>query len=288
MSKMKDVGRRIVFLVLVGTATVITSNASAQPWTYLLENPYFYSQGSCSVLASGDLLDYTTSMKNAMNASGWSGQQYISAGYNNSPAWPQDIWESCGTNIQTDIGLLQVPGGMDNYYGDNVNLVVFAGHGGQNWMIWDTAHSGECVADLRRQVRLGAMGGHQGAVGIFDACSVLASVPQGAWADVEWQDLRQQIGFTKEAATGGDDLKNFFNATTTQSNTNAWLNLFSSRGFGAIVLTASETSMNDCYAQSTGNRLKGGIGLPAYTGGPSCGADESSYPQRYLCAYYIN
>jgi hypothetical protein len=119
----------------------------------------------------------------------------------------------------------------------------------------------------------------------MQSCSVLASIPQGLWQDVEWQGLRQQIGFTKEAAAGTDDLKNFFNATSTQSNKDAWINQHASSGWGAVVLTVSQTSASDCWTQHGGNKLKAGIGNASYGGG-TCGVGFPS-PQ-YLCTTYIN
>jgi len=254
-------------------------------YSYGIEAPMDYSTNDCNMLANIDLPDTTSSLQTALNAEGWSGYRYMDTGVT-SDAWPQDLWESCGPDIQGTSGLGNVQGGLDSSYGDSKNLVVFSGHGGPNWMIWSHTHNGECTMNLGYHTRLGEMAGASASAAIWAACSVLQAVPLNDVESFKWQGLRQQFGFSNEDYTVNDRLRDFFNATSTQSNTNAWINVNSNTSLGkAAILTMSRTSIADCWNQSNGNKLKAQVNVLPYNGGPSCGAEP---PTQYYCSTFYN
>ena len=261
-------------LILVTALTpLIVRQAHAQTKTYLIEQNLDYpSTGSCSMLAVGNVNDDTSSLVSAMGADGWTGYRFTEPS-----AWPQDFYEHCG---MTHAGT--ITGGLDSTYADAKTLAYFSGHGGQNWMIWSRIHNGECTMNLTYHTALGMADGAKAAIGIFDSCSSLASVYQGLWDDVSWNAMRQELGFSAEAVVGNDAPRDFYNATASKTNVDAWLDEFASTSNKPTVLSMSTVSWGDCYYTHNNNKLKANIGnTPLLSGTVACGGAQRPL---YYCA----
>lgn len=238
---------------------------------YLIEQNTQYSSYGCEMYASSDLSDDTASLQTALDNAGWVGQRYVDAS-----AWPQDLWESCSTSIYGNdrgwVGYNSVVGGLDNYYGDVRNLVVFSGHGTNSLLIWGHPHNNMCKGDLGFHIRLGEMGGGAATAAIWYACDVLQPSELGTNM---WQSVRQQFGFHDTYVNGPDVIRDFFNMTSTVSNADAWFTQYAAKP--AVVESFSRTSADDCWNTQNTAKFKADVGNTPLGGGASCGQPQTWY-----------
>jgi hypothetical protein len=251
--------------------------------SYFVEGQTQYeaaSGGQCTSLADVNLNDPAAQLVPTLSAAGWSGMWF-----EEPSAWPQDYWESGCTSLYGLGGqTYNVVGGLDTSYADTANLVVFVGHGGPNWEIFSRMHNGECTHNTTVHTRLGEWGGYSAAVAIWASCSMLASATNGSTQDVQWQGLRQQFGFAQEATIYDNDLRDFFNATSTKTNAQAWIDQFPAGRGDPTVVTNSHASATDCWANMWANQIKNGTGLtPIGPGAATCGGWPNP---TYTCVYH--
>jgi hypothetical protein len=277
-----SIKRKTMASMVLVAGTALCTPGLATALTFIVEGNTQYSTdkgGQCTMLANTNLNDGFSSLVGALLAAGWTGMPFAEPS-----AWPQDLWESACTSIQGGGGMGNVVGGLDWQYGDSKNLVVFFGHGGPNWEIWSRIHNGECTHNTTYHTRLGEWGGGQAAVAIWASCSMLNSVTVGIFQDVEWQGLRQQFGFADGAYFYNNDLRDFFNATSTKANADAWVDQFPAGRGRPTIVTNSRVSYVDCWNNLDGNKIKAGIGMtPIGPGNVSCGGVP--WP-NFLCAEY--
>jgi hypothetical protein len=265
-----SIKRKTLASMVLVAGTALCTPRLATALTFLVEGNTKYSAdqgGQCTMLADVNLNDAYSSLVSALQGAGWGGFAFTEPN-----AWPQDLWEFGCTQIMGAGGMHTVLGGQDGVWADTRDLVVFFGHGGPNWEIWSRIHNNECTHNTTYHTRLGEWGGGQAAVAIWASCSMLNSVPAGILQDVEWQGLRQQFGFADSTYFYNDDLRNFFNATSTKTNANAWIDQFPAGRGRPVAFGNSRVSYADCVANQNASKMKAGIGMtPIGPGNVSCG-----------------
>src|SRR4051794_7537075 len=89
-------------LLLVSLSLLHAPPAFAQATYYIDESTDFTGNG-CQ---NKDLNDVTSSLRGALDATGWSGSRFV-----NALAWPQDFIESCSSSFGA--------GGLDDIFADS-------------------------------------------------------------------------------------------------------------------------------------------------------------------------
>jgi hypothetical protein len=95
-----------------------------------------------------------------------------------------------------------------------------------------------------------------------------------------YQSLRQQAGWQNTISIGDDEPLDFYNATGSQTNANAWLNQMSSGGRNAIIATFSTNNVTDCWNVHNSAQLKNDVYNSARNNGATCGGGQPAY---YYC-----
>src|SRR5262245_44890333 len=98
-------------IAVLAVMLLVAANPGWAQKTYYIDESTDFTGNGCE---NADLNDVTSSLRSSLNSNGWSGQRFT-----NINAWPQDYME------QTIAGL----SGVDNVFGDNALLSVYAGHG---------------------------------------------------------------------------------------------------------------------------------------------------------------
>lgn len=212
---------------------------------------------------SGTLNDVTSSLQTSLNDNSWSGYRLA-----NASAYPQDFWEACSTTYGS--------GGVDTYYGDARVLSVYAGHGGPHTVYFGYKHNNQCVVNFTSNMRLGAMNGATAGFGMWLECEVIQSSELGT---AMYQRLRQQAGWQNSIGIGDNEPRDFFNATNTKTNADAWLDQMGGGGRDPIIATFSSTS-GSCWPIHNAAKLRGNAYNSTLGGGPSCGGAQTLY---YYC-----
>jgi hypothetical protein len=251
--------------VLGGAAFValLTSSAAAATTYYIDEGTDFTGNG-CEI---ADVNTVTASLQTSLSSAGWTGSRYV-----NASAWPQDFIESCSSSYGS--------GGIDSSYGDSKALTVYAGPGSPHGIAFGYPHNGVCGVDMSASSRLGEMNGGQAVFGMWLACSVVQSSELGSNM---YQRLQQQAGWQNSIGIGDDEPRDFFNATSTKNNADAWLDQMSSGGRDAILATFSNNSA-DCWTIHNNAKLKGDVYNSTMGGGSSCEGGQSLY---YYCFEHV-
>ena len=227
---MRPITSRSIFGVVALASVAFTENAGAAS-TYFIDESTAYA-GSCS--NNENLNVVSASLKTAMDARSFTGARYV-----NSSAISGDFTESCSPSF----GVGGVHAGLDSIYGDSKSVVVFAGHGGAGFFYFQTPWWGQCYTQMSSNMRLGAMSGSQATVGIWLSCDSLSIDGPSSWdnqANSQW--LQQQFGFNNTISIGDNEARDFFNATNTSSNVNAWINKFNNQGRGPVAISYGDTS----------------------------------------------
>lgn len=260
-------GYRLAALI-TAVSCAVSSNAIATP-TYYIDECTNYENGNACDIANVNTI--TSTLQSALNADGWTGSRFTEFS-----AWPQDFWESCSSAYGTN--------GDDSLYGDAHTLSVFAGHGNAHLLAFSSTGNGgtfngsaTCNVNMTSNMRLGEMSGAQAAFGMWLVCSALQSSELGSNM---WQSLRQQAGWQNSISIGDNEPRDFYNATNSKTNANAWLDQMSSGGRNAILATFSGISVDDCWSVHNTAKLKGNIFNSPRNNGTSCGGGQ---PRYYYC-----
>ena len=131
---------------LVALATLAVLAVATPAWsdkTYYLDESTDFTGNGCE---NADLNDVTSSLRGALDGNGWTGQRWT-----NANAWPQDYIESTMAGLS----------GVDNLFGDNFLLTVYAGHGNRALIQFGTKRNNRCTVNLETQARLGLQGGNK-------------------------------------------------------------------------------------------------------------------------------
>ena len=198
----------------------------AAPKTFYMDEGTRYSDvGMCT---NQDLNTVTESLAAAMRGDGWIGSRFV-----NELAWPQDYRDR---TLDAN--------GLDNQYGDAASVTVFAGHGNAG-LITFRPRNGVCTASAGANMALGFRStGAQAAVGIWLSCDMFATgLLDEATSSYRQMDIRQSLGWLNTIGIGDDEPRDFYNATRSMSNKDAWLRQMQGNGRQPLVLTA--TTAND-------------------------------------------
>jgi hypothetical protein len=238
------------------------TSAQAGKTYYIDEGTDFTNGNPCDI---ADVNTITASLQTSLNADAWTGLRYV-----NGSAWPQDFWESCSSVYGS--------GGLDGSYGDTKTLAVYAGHGSPHVIYFSSYHNNACTVNLSTNARLGSMSGSTAAFGMWLACDVIQPSELGSNMQ-QW--LRQQASYVNTISIGDDEPRDFYNATNTLSNADAWLNQMGTGGRDAIMATFDNYSADSCWYVHNNAKLRANIYNFNRTGGPACGAGQPGY---YWCA----
>lgn len=252
-------GFRVVTIAAVWVAIFHASSASAAQTYYIDEGTDFTGNG-CEI---ADVNEITSTLETSLAAASWSGQRYV-----NSSAFPQDFWESCSFSYGND--------GLDSTYGDTGFLSVYAGHGSAHFIAFGYPHESQCGVNFSTNARLGEMSGASAGFGMWLACEVVQS---SELTSAMYQRLSQQAGWQNSINIGDDEPRDFFDATSTKTNADAWIDQMSTGGRDAILATFSNTS-SACWPKHNSAKLKANVGNTTLGGGASCGGGQ---PRYYTC-----
>jgi hypothetical protein len=185
----------VVLLFLVATP------AWSQRTYYIDESTDFTGNG-CE---NADLNDVTSSLRSALNSNGWSGQRWT-----NANAWPQDFME------QTMPGL----SGVDDSFGDNFLLSVYAGHGNRGLLQFGFRRLNRCTVTLQTQARLGTQAGNRAGYAMYvTSCTVNLDSLNRHFNN----QIRQTFGYHNSPSVKDDQPRDFFEETDSKSNARAWI-----------------------------------------------------------------
>lgn len=187
---------------LMGVLLLACSHVGWGQKTYYIDESTDFTGNGCQ---NADLNDVTSSLRNSLNANGWSGQRWT-----NWNAWPQDYYES------TMAGLA----GLDNVYGDAATLSVYAGHGNRALLQFGYVRSGRCLVNLETQARLGTQGGARDIYAMYVTSCTLNLDSLGRNFHHE---IRQQFGYHNSPSVKDDQPRDFFEATNGKTNASAWI-----------------------------------------------------------------
>jgi hypothetical protein len=265
----------------VGTLVLaLTIPAVAQAQNYYIEEDTSYSGASSPCSTNSNLNTVTSSLASALATHGGAGSRWV-----NGDAWPTDFTEACSTSYGSYGGN---PAGTDNSWADSPQngLAVFAGHGAQGFLQYQTAASGMCSVDFQSNMRLGQMAGsnydsYHAAFGMWLTCDTLDPSYFNSQANYEW--LSQQYGFINSIAIGDDEPRDFYNATVSSTNANAWVNEFNSDWRNPIAATFTAVSLDYCWGTHNTSKLKGGYNVASRPYAPACDEDN---PYSWYCYTY--
>jgi len=195
-------------LIVTGVAMLAAANPAWAQKAYYIDESTDFSGNGCE---NADLNDVTSSLRSSLNANGWSGQRFT-----NSNAWPQDYYES------TIAGL----SGVDNLYGDNSLLTVYAGHGNRALLQFGFKRNNRCLVRLGpsgtnpTQARLGLLGGNKAAYAMWvTSCTLNVDSLDRNFS----HQIRQQFGYHNSPSVKDDQPRDFFEETSGTTNANAWI-----------------------------------------------------------------
>lgn len=188
--------------LLLGALLLTGSPAGADGKRYYIDESTDFTGNGC---ANADLNDVTSSLRDCLNDSGWTGNRYT-----NASAWPQDFYE------QTFAGLA----GLDHLYGDTKTLAVYAGHGNRALLQFGFQRSGRCLVTLDTQARLGALGGDDAAYAMYVTSCTINLDSLSRHFD---QQIRQSFGYHNSPPVKDDQPRDFFEETDDLDNAHAWI-----------------------------------------------------------------
>jgi hypothetical protein len=242
---MKSTARR---LALALSASTLASMAMAAPLTFYMDEVTQYSD--VTMCTNVNLNTVSESLASAMRADGWSGSRYVNAG-----AWPQDFRDRSLDS-----------GGLDDLYGDSKSVTLFAGHGAAGLLTF-RPRSGVCSARANSNMALGAGStGGQSAIGIWLSCEMLGSgLLDESTSAYRRMNLRQSLGWINSIGIGDNEARDFYNASKSLSNKDAWLRQMQGNGRQPMALTATTaTDAATCWfyhrRESLGQKVVDSLG----------------------------
>lgn len=252
-------------------AAMVLSPPAAASMTYYIDEGTSYSSPVSPCVSNKDLNTVTQTLESAMKADpygAFTGHRYI-----NGAAWSTDFMESCSSSFGTS--------GQDYLYADSQSVAVFAGHGAAGFFQFPSPQAGSCSLDFKNNARLGAMNGGQAVVGIWLACDTLdiSTLPNEA----NWEWLQQQFGFNNTIYINDNEPRDFFNATLSSSNANAWINEFNNNGRKPAAISYGNTGTRCWDVNDHADMGLGGY-LGAGGGWSTCGGGEPAFS---YCGHYI-
>jgi hypothetical protein len=212
-------------LALFGAGLLVPILAPAAPKTFYMDEVTQYSD--VSMCTNHDLNTVTASLATAMRADGYTGSRYV-----NASAWPQDYRDkSLDSN------------GLDAVYGDAASVTVFAGHGGAGLLTF-RPRLGTCTTSAGTNMALGyGSTGGVAAIGIWLSCEMLGTgLLDESNSAYRRMNIRQSLGWNNSIDIGDDEARDFYTATRSISNKDAWLRQMQGGGRHPIVLTATTAS----------------------------------------------
>jgi hypothetical protein len=259
-------------IALCAIAFAVQRRAQASYSFYIDQNTSYSTNHGCGT--NNDLDDDTASLASQLTTDGWTGSHFVDAN-----AWPADFTEACSSTYGT---------GDDSYYADSAYLSIFSGHANAGYLAFAYPHNSVCSVDLGANARLGSMAGDTSGVAIFYGCCTLKL--SSLTSKANWQWTNQNLGFLDTESDGDDDIKNFFNGTSSSANIYQWTADLEDRpGWftgdnSPIVVSygADETSAG--YVEDYGD-LYYQVYLYTRSGGPSCGQGQPGFWYNY---YYID
>lgn len=234
-----------------------------------------------------DVEDVTSELAGALRSFGHSGTRWA-----DRDAWTVDFVEACDSSYGKDGNA-----GIDDQAADSATIAVFAGHGGNASIGFGYKSTADmCSVDLgtnssKPRARLGGMAGANAGYAIYLTCCTLQreSILGGGGANHQW--LRQQFGFHDHTQLGESQAKDFYNATQTQSNKDAWFSEMEDRPSwftgdnSPAVLSHSVASVDDCWSEMNNDSFEWGSRFyTPLSQTPSCGDEKTPY----WCYYYKN
>lgn len=218
-------------LALFGTTLLAATLASAAPRTFYMDEGTHYSD--ISMCKNADLNTVTESLASSMRGDGWTGSRYV-----NELAWPQDYRDKALD-----------PNGLDNLYGDAASVTVFAGHGNAGLLTF-RPRDGTCTASAGANMALGSGStGGAAVVGIWLSCDMFATgLLDESNSAYRRMNIRQSLGWLNTISIDDNEARDFYNATRSSSNKDAWLRQMQGNGRQPLVLTATTaTDANTCW-----------------------------------------
>ena len=212
-------------LVLCCAGLLASSMAAAAPKTFYMDEGTHYSD--ISMCKNADLNTVTESLAAAMRGDGWTGSRFV-----NELAWPQDYRDKALDS-----------NGLDNLYGDAASVTVFAGHGNAGLLTF-RPRNGTCSASAGSNMALGSGStGGNAVVGIWLSCDMFATgLLDEANSSYRRMNIRQSLGWLNTIGIDDDEARDFYNATRSASNKDAWLRQMQGDGRQPLVLTATTAS----------------------------------------------
>jgi hypothetical protein len=207
------------------TSVMMPALAFAQSKTFYMDEGTHYSD--ISMCKNQDLNTVTASLASAMRGDGWIGSRYV-----NELAWPQDYRDkSLDSN------------GLDDLYGDAAAVTVFAGHGSAGFITFRPRLS-TCSASAGTNMALGSGSTGAGAsVGIWLSCDMFATgLLDESSSHYRRINIRQSLGWLNTISIDDDEARDFYNASRSISNKDAWLRQMQGDGRQPIALTATTAS----------------------------------------------
>ncbi len=210
-------------VVFIGVLTTNIALAGSKTF-YMDEGTHYSDVGMCT---NADLNTVTASLADAMRSDGWSGSRFV-----NELAWPQDYRDKA---LDTN--------GLDNLYGDNASVTVFAGHGNAG-LITFRPRSGVCTANAGSNMALGfGSTGGAATVGIWLSCDMFnTGLLDESTSSYRKMNIRQSLGWLNTIGIDDDEPRDFYNATKSTSNKDAWLRQMQGNGRQPLVLTATTST----------------------------------------------
>jgi hypothetical protein len=249
----------------------VASTAAAQK-RFVINECTDYAAHGCEYGSNTNLNDVTASLNSALQGNSWTGDRWKNATFQ-----VRSFVESC--NVSYGFGGFA---GIDNVWGDNNTLTVFAGHGNIGLLSYCWPFSGKCNINFSPNMRLGSMGGAEAGYGMWISSYTLNVAQLPNTANYQW--LRQQFGWNNSPGVGNNEPRDFFNATVSNTNSDAWLNEMQGSSREPVVVTQG-TSSQHCWDTHDGARLKGNSLVSPRGSGPACLANQPSF---FYCFDWID
>jgi hypothetical protein len=173
--------------------------SAAEGANYWIDESTDFTGNGCE---NADLNDVTSSLRDRLNADGWTGTRW-----SNANAWPEDFIEQ---NI----------GGGDHLAGDSQTLTVYAGHGNRGLIQFGFRRNNRCIVRHRNDMRLGTQGGDNAAYAMWvTSCTVNTDSLNNHFD----QQIRQTFGYHNSPSVGDDQPRDFYEETDDLRNSRAWI-----------------------------------------------------------------
>nr|WP_172301575.1 DUF6345 domain-containing protein [Pseudenhygromyxa sp. WMMC2535] len=221
------------------------SPAGAYETFFIGESTKFDGGGACE---NEDVSTVTSTLRNRLDKAGWSGLRFV-----DDNSWPEDFWER---------SILAL--GLDDTYGDQASLVVYAGHGNVGRLQWGRpSDNGNCRARIRTEVRLGRLAGDRARVAMFlTSCTSRQDL---LWSSYRQNAFRQVLGYHNSPYVGYDEARKVFKRTQDgQPTAYAWLDEMENNGApgkNSPVTTTLGSSAAEAEAVHPHTNLADGEGL---------------------------